>query len=107
MAEIDRLYRGYNCGLPPPDMGRVAKALSDWLRENPRWPARSVIRGLRNYYFSIGVNWSEHPAVLVKKLPKYFADPLDKWGCAMRGKGDEVWEMHEEQISPQRHGGAE
>lgn len=96
MAEIDRLYREYNDSLPPPDMGRTAKALAEFLRANPRWPLKTIQRAMRNRFYSKGINWSESPWRWIRWLPDYALDPLNEFKQPMRGKGNEVfawWEM--------------
>ena len=98
MDEISRLYKRYNNELPPPDMGRTAKALAEFLRANPAWPLKTIQRAMRNRFFSQGINFSEEPWAWIKYLPRYAADPLDKWKKPMRGKGDEVFAWWEQQI---------
>jgi hypothetical protein len=98
MEEIDRLYRRYN-GLPPPDMGRTAKALSGFLRANPRWPVETIQRAMRNRFASKNINPSEPPWAWLRYLPNYIADPLDEYKRPMRGKGDEIFAWWEAELS--------
>ena len=99
MEEIDRLYREYNEGLPPPDMGHTAKALSEFLRGNPKWPLKTLQRAMRNRFFSKGVNWSESPWRWIKYLPDYALDPLNEFRQPMRGKGNEVFAYWEQRVT--------
>jgi hypothetical protein len=95
MEEIDFLYRSYNQGLPPPDMGRTAKALHIFLQANRGWPLRAIQRAMRNRFGSQEVNYSEGPWVWLKRLADYYVDPLNKWGKPLRGQGDGVFEYWE------------
>jgi hypothetical protein len=98
MEEVARLYKRYNDELPPPDMGRTAKALHEFLRANPRWPLKTIQRAMRNRFFSQGINFSEAPWMWLKYLPSYVADPLDKYKRPMRGKGNALFAWWEEEI---------
>lgn len=99
MEEIDFLYRWYNADVPAPDMGRTAKRLNLFLRENPGWTVERIVRAMRNRYYSIGVNWSEAPWQWIGYLPMYARDPLDKYKQPMRGKGDHVQREWEELLT--------
>ena len=89
-------------------MGRIAKALAEFLRANPKWPLRTIQRAMRNRFFSYGVNYSEAPWHWFKRLPDYVADPLGKYQNPMRGKGNEVFAWWErENTESVNHGGTE
>jgi len=80
LCEIDRLYRAANGELPMPLPGRAAKALKDFLDENPKWPLNILIACCRNRFASRGVNLALPPHAWICTLPQYARGPLDEWG---------------------------
>jgi hypothetical protein len=80
LCEIDKQYRASNGGLPIPSPGRAAKALLEFLGENPKWPLDTLMACVRNRFASRGLNLALPPHAWVKTLPQYAAGPLDDWG---------------------------
>jgi hypothetical protein len=101
MEEIDILYRWYNADVPAPDMGRTAKALARFLKDNPSWTFARIRRCMRNRYWSEGVNYGEAAWMWIKYLAMYADDPLDSKRRPKIGLGDGVekwWESQKKAV---------
>jgi hypothetical protein len=97
MVELDRMYRAYNGGLPLPNPGRVAKRLSQFLKQNPNWPLDRLRRAVWFRFATVEANPAEDPALWVMRLPNYAAGPLGRFGVVLQHRAGEVagyWMSH-------------
>lgn len=84
LCQIDARYKAANGGLPMPSPGRVAKALLEFLSENPKWTLETLTGCVRNRFESRGLNLAAPPHSWIKTLPQYAAGPLDEWGKPLK-----------------------
>jgi hypothetical protein len=95
LGEMDRLYRAANGDLPMPSPRRAARALKDFLDENPKWPLNVLLLCCRNRFASRGVNLAAPPHAWIRTLPQYARGPLDEWGKPLVARGNLEHEIEE------------